>query len=172
MVHASQGVHECIIVLDGLKPDFNIGKIIRSADAFGIKEVHLTRVEYFDPEPAKGSFRWVVFYQHQDFAACYGHLQGRGFTLYSMVADGSHMLGRETLPDKVVFIFGHEEFGVSFTESEYPDIKPLTIQQWGRVQSLNVSVAASVAMFEYTRQHGRQDIEPPARTPSWSRDEK
>ncbi|HFQ90627.1 MAG TPA: hypothetical protein ENK27_11190, partial [Desulfobulbus sp.] len=44
MVSARPGIHSCILVLDGLKPDFNIGKIFRSADAFGAREIHLVNV--------------------------------------------------------------------------------------------------------------------------------
>ena len=54
---ASPGRHEFIIVLDHLKPAFNIGKIFRSADAFGAAEVHLIATIFFDPAPAKGSFK-------------------------------------------------------------------------------------------------------------------
>ena len=57
LASAGPGLHECILVLDGLKPDFNIGKIFRSADAFGAREIHLIGVRSFDPEPAKGSVR-------------------------------------------------------------------------------------------------------------------
>jgi len=47
---------------------------------------------------------------------------------------------------------GHEEFGFSFTSEEFPEIKKLKIQQFGQVQSLNVSIAASLASYEYVRQ--------------------
>ena len=41
------GVHEVILVLDHLKPDFNIGKLLRSAAAFGAREVHIHRNHLF-----------------------------------------------------------------------------------------------------------------------------
>lgn len=41
---AEPGPHRCIVVLDHLKPQFNVGKIFRSADAFGMREVHLTGI--------------------------------------------------------------------------------------------------------------------------------
>jgi len=59
------------------------------------------------------------------------------------------------LPEKSAFIFGHEEYGISFEPDLYPEIRRLTIPQYGRSQSLNVSVAASIILYEYTRQHGR-----------------
>ena len=48
---------------------------------------------------------------------------------------------------------GHEELGPSFTADPYPDITPIRIPMYGQVESLNVSVAASIAMYEYVRQH-------------------
>ncbi|MCI5159354.1 MAG: hypothetical protein D3906_13150, partial [Candidatus Electrothrix sp. AUS1_2] len=39
--------------------------------------------------------------------------------------------------------------------ADYPDIKAVSIPQWGHVQSLNVSVAASIVLYEYVRQHGK-----------------
>lgn len=154
LAYAKPGVHNCIIIIDGLKPDFNIGKIIRSADAFSLQEVHLVGVDFFDPEPAKGSMRWVVLHQHPDFQSCYEAISDKGFIFYCLEPATDRLLGSEQFPEKTAFIVGHEEFGVSFDISQYPAIRSLAIPQWGHVQSLNASVAASVAMYEYVRQHG------------------
>jgi tRNA G18 (ribose-2'-O)-methylase SpoU len=155
MVDAAPGIHSCIVILDGLKPDFNIGKIFRAADAFSIREIHLVDIEFFDPEPAKGSVRWVPFFQHENFAACYRQLVGRGYTCITLEPGQQQVIGKQSLPKKSAFIFGHEEFGLSFDRASYPDISSLSIPQWGHVQSLNVSVAASVVLYEYVRLHGR-----------------
>jgi len=155
LVDAAPGLHACLLVLDGLKPDFNIGKIFRSADAFGAREIHLVNVPYFDPEPAKGSVRWVPFVRHPDFDACHRALRERGYRFLTLEPGRGRILGREELPLKAAFVFGHEEFGLSFSRQDYPDMQAVTIPQWGRVQSLNVSVAASIVLYEWTRQHGR-----------------
>jgi tRNA G18 (ribose-2'-O)-methylase SpoU len=55
---------------------------------------------------------------------------------------------------------GHEERGISAGIAAYPDIQSLSIPQFGKVQSLNVSIAASIVMWEYLRQN------PPAGTTS------
>ena len=52
------------------------------------------------------------------------------------------------LPAKSAFIFGNEEFGHSFNKDDYYAIKSLKIDQFGRVESLNVSIAASIVMYE------------------------
>jgi tRNA G18 (ribose-2'-O)-methylase SpoU len=61
------------------------------------------------------------------------------------------------LPHKSAFILGHEEFGCSFVPDDYPQMQTLTIPQFGSVQSLNVSIAASVVMYEYVRQRLRNE---------------
>ena len=155
MVDAAYGIHPCILILDGLKPDFNIGKIFRVADAFSAREIHLINVDFFDPDPAKGSVRWVPFVQHDDFAACYRAVSEQGYQCVILEPGQKQVLGSVTFPEKSAFIFGHEEFGLSFEPADYPDISSLSIPQWGHVQSLNVSVAASIVLYEYVRQHGK-----------------
>lgn len=150
---ADPGPFDYIIVLDNLKPDFNIGKIFRSADALGAREIHLIGTDFFNPAPAKGSFKWVParFFNH--FLSCYRDLVERGYTLFVLEPENSELLHQQELPAKSAFIFGHEEFGISFNKELYPGIAPLGIAQFGKVQSLNVSTAASLVMYEYMRQH-------------------
>lgn len=149
---AAPGAHKLIMVLDHLKPDFNIGKIFRAADAFGVHEVHLVGTEYFDPTPAKGSFRWVPARFHADFGSCYQDLSQRGYTLFTLEPGADRMLPGVSLPERSAFVMGHEEFGISFDKTDFPGVRALGIPQFGKVQSLNVSIAAGVVMYEYVRQ--------------------
>ncbi|MCI5130857.1 MAG: hypothetical protein D3904_04895, partial [Candidatus Electrothrix sp. EH2] len=79
----------------------------------------------------------------------------KGYTLTVLEPGCSELLGSCSLAKKSAFVMGHVEFGISFARADYPDIEALSIPQWGHVQSLNVSVAASVVMYEYIRQHGK-----------------
>ena len=152
-VLAKPGRHDFILVLDHLKPGFNVPKIFRSAEAFGAAAVHLVNIGPFDPAPAKGSFRKVPAVFHDDFAGCYQQLSKQGYSLFMLAPDAQESLCSCRLPQKSAFILGHEEFGFSFDCSEYPSIQSLSIPQFGSVQSLNVSIATSIVMFEYVRQH-------------------
>jgi tRNA G18 (ribose-2'-O)-methylase SpoU len=156
LVSAHPGVHDCVLVLDGLKPDFNIAKIFRSADNFGAKAVHLINVPYFDPGPAKGSMRWVPFVEHNDFSSCHSRLSAQGYECFALDPQADETITSCSLPRRAAFVLGHEEFGFSFPLEQYSDIRGLSIPGWGRVQSLNVCVAASIILYEYTRQHGRE----------------
>ena len=152
-IFAEPGIHEFIIVLDNLKSTFNIGKVFRSADAFGAREVHVIGTDFFDPAPAKGSFKWVPARFYEDFAACYEEIKSKGYTFFVLEAGGSSILPDTGSPVKSAFIFGHEQYGISFDKSMYDDIQTLSIPQFGQVESLNVSIAASLVMYEYIRQH-------------------
>ena len=153
---AKPGIHDIMIVLDHLKPTFNVGKIFRSADAFGAKKVHLVGIDFFDPAPAKGSFKYVPASFHNCFTDCYSELKKEGYSIFAMAPDTPDSLLTVPLPVKSAFVFGHEELGFSFSFKDFPDIQPLHIPQFGRVESLNVSIAASITLYEYCRQHPLQ----------------
>lgn len=150
---AEPGPRELIIVLDGLKPNFNIGKIFRSGYAFGIRRIHLIGIEFFDPAPAKGAFRYVPALFDDHFEITQKTLVEEGYEIFVFTSEGGESLDKCRLPEKSAFVFGHEEFGFSFPLQEYPDLHQICIQQSGKLDSLNVSVAASIAMYEYARQH-------------------
>lgn len=151
---AAPGRHDFIVVLDHLKPAFNIGKIFRSADAFDAAEVHLIATPFFDPAPAKGSFKWVPAKFHDIFESCYQELTDRSYTLFMLDPAEGEYLPDAAMPAKSAFIFGNEERGHQFNQDDYPEIKLLKIPQFGRVESLNVSIAASIVMYEYVKQNG------------------
>ena len=153
---ATFGGHDCIIVLDHLKPTFNIGKIFRSAEAFGAREVHLVDIDFFDPAPGMGAFKWVPAVFHNTFLSCYSDLLKNDYTPFILEPGKGDDICDINLPPKSAFIFGHEEYGLSFEPDLYPEIKRLTIPQFGKSQSLNVSVAASIILYEYARQHGNR----------------
>lgn len=151
---ATPGAHEFIVVLDNLKSDFNIGKIFRSADAFGAREVHLIGIEQFNPASARGSFKWVPAQFHHHFSRCYNQLSERGYTLFTLEPAAPESLPEIILPRHSAFVLGHEEYGISVAKADYPQLRSIRIPQYGQVQSLNVSIAAAIVMYEYLRQHG------------------
>lgn len=159
LIYAEYGLYEYVIILDNLKQSFNIGKIFRSSEAFGVREIHLIGTRYFDTNSAKGSLKWVPVVFHDTFATCYQSMADAGYAMFVLEPEGESILHETVLPAKSAFIFGHEEFGISFDRTDYPEIQTLKIKQVGRVDSLNVSVAASVVMYEYCRQHEKTPSE-------------
>ena len=150
---ARPGTHRFILVLDNLKPGFNVAKIFRSAETYGAHEVHLINVGPFDPAPSKGAFRKVPARFHDTIAECHADLSARGYHLFTLEAGCGNSLLDTPLPAKSAFILGNEGLGICFARDSYPDMDCLAIPHYGETESLNVSVAASVAMYEYVRQH-------------------
>lgn len=153
-VMAAPGPNHFAVVLDNLKAGFNVPKIFRSAQAFGAARVHLVNIGVFDPAAAKGAFRKVPARFHDRVDQALEELRHDGYTLYAMVAGSGNMLTSMQLAEKSAFIIGHEEDGLSFDPANQPDVRTLGIPLFGEMQSLNASIAASIAMYEYTRQHG------------------
>lgn len=152
-VMATPGKHKFIMILDHLQAGFNVPKIFRSAEAFGAHEIHLINIEPFDPAPAKGAFRKVPAKFHDNVADCFQQLTERGYRLFTLEAEKGKTLYEATLPEKSAFILGNEESGISFDNTAYPDIDCLSIPHFGVTESLNVSIAASIVMYEYISQH-------------------
>ena len=139
---AKPGEHQFVVVLDHLKAGFNVPKIFRSAEAFGVHEVHLVGIGPFDPAPAKGSFKNVPARFHETFDDCYQILHEQGYNLFTLEPECGDSLSEVELPEKSAF---------SFERADYPEIRCMNIPQFGRMESLNVSVAASIVMYEYVR---------------------
>ncbi len=151
---AERGIHDCIMVLDGLNPSHNIGKIFRSAEVFGVREVHVINTPIFNTAPGKGAFKRVPAKFFDNFTDSYRYLIDEGYTIYALYPDENHFLHKESLAKKSAFVVGHEENGLSFRPEHYEGVIPLAIAQFGKTESLNVAVAASICLYEYTKQNG------------------
>ena len=148
---AKPGPYPYTLILDHLKVDFNIGKIIRSAEAFGAHAVDVVGTPFFDPMPAKGCMKRVPWSMKKTFHESYEHWDSQGYTFYGFDSEASKSLHEIEFPDKSAFILGNEGFGLSFKKEHYPKINLIKIPQLGLVESLNVAVAASIVMYEYSR---------------------
>lgn len=160
-VMAKPGRYSFALVLDHLKAGYNVAKIFRSAEAFGAAAIYLVGIGPFDPAPAKGAFRKVPAHFFDDFESCHQQLREDGYKLFALDPRAEVSLPEHKAAANQAFILGHEEHGFSFDLSEYPDIATISIPQVGQVESLNVSIAASVLMYEYVRQHmvsGREEV--------------
>lgn len=145
------GAFPYVLILDHLKVDYNIGKIIRSADAFGVQEIDVVGTSFFDPLPAKGCTKRVPWNLVRTFYESYARHAENGYTFFAFDPDAEVSLHEAQFPDKSAFILGHEGFGFTFKKENYPAIKWIKIPQVGQVESLNVSIAASIVMYEFVR---------------------
>jgi tRNA G18 (ribose-2'-O)-methylase SpoU len=150
-IRAQPGPTGLRLVLDHLKPDFNVGKIFRTADAFGVREVLLVGIPWFDPGSAVGSFKHVKARFFSAFGEAYAALRADGVAIYNLEPEAETLLPGAPLPQDCALVLGNEGVGQSFKRADFPDVGALRIPQVGRAQSLNVSVAAALGMYEYCR---------------------
>ena len=153
---AKPGPFPYVIILDHLKVDFNIGKIIRSAEAFGAHTVDVVGTSFFDPHPAKGCMKRVPWLMTRNFQESYQRWHDQGYTFFAFDSEAEVGLHEVQFPEKSAFILGHEGFGFTFKKEHYPAIRYTKIPQLGMVESLNVSVAASIVMYEFARSRNFQ----------------
>jgi tRNA (guanosine-2'-O-)-methyltransferase len=96
--------------------------------------------------------KWVYRRNFKSIDDCYNTLRAEGFKIYATkLVEGSKSLYELDLTQKVAFVFGNEHRGVSDEASEKAD-GIFMIPMFGMVQSLNVSVACAVTLYEALRQ--------------------
>ena len=150
-----QRMADLTVVLEHVDKPHNLSAILRSCDAAGVLEAHVIslkgRPRTFN-ETALGSQKWVELHSHPSAAVALGMLREQGFRLV-----GTH-LGVEAVDYRdgdysgpTAFVLGAEKWGLSQSAASLVD-QAVFIPMSGMVQSLNVSVAAAILLFEALRQ--------------------
>jgi tRNA (guanosine-2'-O-)-methyltransferase len=155
----SRRQRDLTVVLENIHDPHNVSAILRSCDAVGILRVELLyTIEKFPALGKKSSSsasKWVECRKHRDVAACYAALRREGFkVLATAVADAAPDLFDLDLTGPVAIVLGNEHRGVSTEASSLAD-GLFRIPMSGMIESLNVSVAAAVCLFEAYRQRVR-----------------
>ena len=152
-------------VVDGLSDPHNMSAILRSADAFGLQEVHAVETDQAlttARKVARGSERWLDIVKHANAEECVQALHERDCRVFVAAADGQRT--PESLraePGRVAIVFGNEHRGVSEALRAAAE-GTFTIPMRGFVESLNVSVAAAIA-FRAVRGESPGDLTPTER---------
>jgi len=148
---APLGPYPLILVLDQLKAGFNVGKIIRTANALGVQEVFLIGISAWDPAYARGALKATRTRSFADTGSALAVLREEGYTVIALHPRGKDFVGEIEYPEKTAFLIGHEQFGISIDLKNTPEIHLAQVPQVGIVESMNVSVATSIAAFDYLR---------------------
>jgi tRNA (guanosine-2'-O-)-methyltransferase len=144
------------VVLENVHDPHNVSAVLRSCDASGVVEIQLVYNEDEFPKLGKKSSasakKWV---EHRDFDSigkCYESLRKQGFIILAThLSKKSVSLYDLDLTKKTALVFGNEHRGVSDEAAAQAD-GVFMIPMFGMIQSLNVSVACAVALFEAVRQ--------------------
>jgi tRNA (guanosine-2'-O-)-methyltransferase len=159
---ASFRQHSLHIVLENIHDPHNVSAIFRTCDAVGVPRVSLLYT--IEPFPriskisSSSASKWIETAKHADTGSCFTSLRNEGFKIYgSMLKKSAVNLFDIDLTQKVALVFGNENRGVS-SEAERLADETFYIPMFGMIQSLNVSVAAAVALYEAARQRARNGM--------------
>jgi tRNA (guanosine-2'-O-)-methyltransferase len=145
------------VVLENVHDPHNASAVLRSCDAVGVLKVSLvytfeTPPDSFARTTSGSAAKWVDVEHFDAVPACYSALRDAGFAIYAAALGGQ---ARDlfdvdfTLPSAIVF--GNEMRGLSKEAVALAD-GTIQIPMMGMVQSLNISVACAVTLYEAMRQ--------------------
>lgn len=147
-----------VLILDGVQDPHNLGACFRSADAAGVhaiiapkdKSVGITSVV---SKVASGAAETVPFVQVTNLVRTLEILKEMGIWIYGAAGEAQATLFQTKLTGPVAIVLGAEGSGLRRLTREHCDVL-LKIPMAGTVESLNVSVATGIFLFEVVRQRG------------------
>jgi tRNA (guanosine-2'-O-)-methyltransferase len=152
----SQRQPDLTVVLENIHDPHNVSAILRSCDAVGVLRVELLyNIEKFPRIGKKSSSsanKWLDCRKHTSVTDCYARLREEGFRVYATrLGASTTSLYELDLSRPSALVFGNEHRGVSAEAADLADGN-FHIPMVGMIQSLNVSVAAAVSLYEAHRQ--------------------
>lgn len=145
------------VVMENVHDPHNISAVMRTCDSIGIQEIYvlnsrLTLHTAFGKKSSSGAAKWLTIHQFQDTKECMDAIRKRYDKIYAThLGKESHSLYDLDLAGSVALVFGNERDGVSEDCLQYCDGN-FIIPQMGMSQSLNISVACAVSLYEACRQ--------------------
>ena len=146
-----------LVLLDELTDPHNVGAVIRSAAAFGIAGVLIpehrqAQVTGTVVKVSAGMAFALPLVQVGNVNTVLRDLKDRGFWIYGLDGKGTTALPDESFTKPSVFVLGNEERGLREKTAELCDFT-LSIPIDERCESLNASVSAAVALYQWRAQH-------------------
>jgi tRNA (guanosine-2'-O-)-methyltransferase len=153
----SKRQNDLTVVLENVFDPHNISAVMRSCDAVGIQEIFvlttkIPRHKKWGERSSSSAAKWLTVHQYTDAEACFKELRMRyDSILTTHLASDAVSLYETDLTKKVALVFGNEHAGVSEEIRAMADGN-FIIPQVGMIQSLNISVACAVSVYEAYRQ--------------------
>lgn len=153
---------DLVLVLENLSEESNIAAILRTAEAFGVGKVCIVHKEGSKPKidrgSAKGAVKWLSIEFSTSISDCLHELKLKNFQLITALVDPkAKILWQQDFSGKVAIVVGNEAQGVSKLAQELVD-ENIYLPMIGLTESLNVSVAAGIFLYEVIRQKEKSSL--------------
>lgn len=142
---------ELEIAIENLERDFNMGTIVRTANAFGVRTVHVIGRRQWNKRGAMMTDKYLQVEYHSTIDEFVAAINGKTMVVVDNIAQ-SQPLHTVALPRDAVLVFGAEGPGVSRELLSSADLV-VAIEQLGSTRSVNVGVAAGISMYAWLQQH-------------------
>jgi 23S rRNA (guanosine2251-2'-O)-methyltransferase len=148
-----------LLILDSVQDPHNLGACLRTADAAGAHAIIAPRDNAVGLTPvvckvASGAVQTLPFIQVTNLARTIGSLKARGIWLIGTAGEAESSLFETDLGGPIALVMGGEGKGLRRLTREHCDLL-VHLPMLGAVESLNVSVAAGICLYEALRQRGR-----------------
>ena len=145
--------HDFHVAIENWQHDFNIGSIVRTANAFAAREVHIVGKRRWNRRGAMVTDRYQHVRHHEEVAGFMRWAHDAGLPLIAVDnLPGSVPLETTELPRACVLVFGQEGPGITEAMRAASD-RTVSIAQFGSTRSINAGAAAAIAMHAWIRQH-------------------
>jgi len=145
--------HDFHVAVENWGHDFNIGSVIRTANAMGARAFHIVGKRRWNRRGAMVTDRYQHEQHHRDASSLAAWARAEGLTLLGIDnLPGSLPLETFDLPRRCVLVFGQEGPGLS-EPMRVECAAVLHIEQFGSTRSINAGAAAAIAMHAWVRRH-------------------
>ncbi|TYC98458.1 RNA methyltransferase [Arthrobacter echini] len=145
--------HQFHVAIENWQHDLNIGSVVRTANAFLAKEVHIIGRRRWNRRGAMVTDRYQHVRHHPDVADFVAWADAEGLAVIGIDNfPDSVPLETYELPERCVLVFGQEGPGLTPEVHEAAEAT-LSIAQFGSTRSINASAAAAIAMHGWVRRH-------------------
>ena len=146
--------HPFHVAIENWQHDFNIGSVVRTANAFIAAEVHVVGRRRWNRRGAMVTDRYQHLRHHAEIADLARWAEGACLPLVGIDnLPGATPLESTPLPLACVLVFGQEGPGLTSAMRAHCS-QTLSIAQYGSTRSINAGAAAAIAMHAWVRQHG------------------
>lgn len=141
------------VAIENYQHDYNIGSIVRTANACNVSGVHIIGKRHWNKRGAMATEKYLTLYHHKTVADFTSWTKKNELPMIGVdnIAS-SEPLNQVTLPKKAMYVFGQEGPGLS-KEIQNACSYIVAIEQFGSTRSVNVGVAAGIIMYEWLRQN-------------------